>query len=92
MPPSGLWLFPGAEESVAKWRKLNDCDGPATNQGKVSYDYKVFGNETSRTLWQGCKQGVEVGLWKMSFSTHVPVFTGAFPKDVVAYLLARTRQ
>ena len=85
-------VFPGAEESVAKWRKLNDCDGPATNQGKVSYDYKVFGNETSRTLWQGCKQGVEVGLWKMSFSTHVPVFTGAFPKDVVAYLLARTRQ
>jgi polyhydroxybutyrate depolymerase len=85
-------VFPGAEESVAKWRKLNDCDGPATNAGKVSYDYKVFGNETSRTLWKDCKQGVEVGLWKMSFSTHVPVFTGAFQKDVVAYLLARTRQ
>ena len=84
--------FPGAEESVAKWRKLNDCDGTATKQGKVSYDYKVFGNETSRTLWQDCKQGVEVGLWKMSYSTHVPVFTGAFQKDVVAYLLARTRQ
>ena len=85
-------VFPGAEESVAKWRKLNDCDGPPSNAGKVSYDYKVFGNETSRTLWKDCKQGVEVGLWKMSFSTHVPVFTGAFQKDVVAYLLARTRQ
>lgn len=81
--------YPGAEQTVADWRAIDECDDSAT-QGTADYDSTLAGPETVTSSWS-CSQGTEVGLWTIVGGTHGPTWSDAFAPDVTAWMLAHGR-
>ena len=82
--------YPGAEQTVADWRAIDECDDSAT-LGTADYDSTLAGPETVTSSWS-CSQGTEVGLWTIVGGTHGPTWSDAFAPDVTAWMLAHGRQ
>jgi len=79
--------YPGAEEMVARWRRLNGCalqDTPAPRT--LDLDAAVVGAET--LSWEhrdGCRDGSRVQLWRMAGSGHLPPLTPSFTAEVIDF-------
>jgi polyhydroxybutyrate depolymerase len=82
--------YPGAEQTVADWRAIDECDASAT-LGTADYDSTLAGPESVTSSWS-CSQGTEVGLWTIVGGTHSPTWSDAFAPDVTAWMLAHGRQ
>jgi len=80
----------GAEETVAWWKDRAGCD-PGGDLGDRDYDAMIAGAETRCTGWSGCESGVQVEIWKMLNSGHIPIFTEDFMPDVLDFLLGHPR-
>lgn len=78
--------YPGAEISVAYWVDLAECDDVQAD-GTRDYDRLVSGSETERIRWD-CGD-IEVRLWNMVESRHLPALTDAWKDDVVTWMLDR---
>ncbi len=81
--------YPGAEQTVADWRAIDECDTDAT-QGTADYESTLPGPETVTSSWS-CSQGTEVALWTIVGGTHGPTWSDAFAPDVTAWMLAHGR-
>lgn len=84
-------LFPSAQQAVQRWRDLNACEGEPLAGGPFDYDSAVTGAETAEQRWKTCAQGVEVGLWTMKGSKHIPGINDAFRDAALKWLLAGRR-
>ncbi len=84
-------LFPSAQKAVERWRDLNACEGEPAPGGPFDFDGAVSAAETSEQRWNTCAQGVEVGLWTMTGSSHIPGVNDAFRDAVLTRLLAGRR-
>lgn len=82
--------YPGAEATVAYWHEKQSCGEP-TVQGVVDHDKGVDGDETEKRHWSDCDGGVDVALWKMQDSGHIPTVNETWRDDVLGWLLAQRR-
>jgi poly(3-hydroxybutyrate) depolymerase len=81
--------YPGAEETVARWRSYNGCTDVAdTTAPPRDLDSAVAGPETTVTMYvDGCAGGSWVEFWRMEGSGHVPQLTENFTSAVMDYFL-----
>ncbi|MEM9305449.1 MAG: PHB depolymerase family esterase [Pseudomonadota bacterium] len=70
--------YPGAQETVAKWARFNDCS-ETSRPGPESFnlDFSVAGEETTALIFdQGCAEGGSAELWTMEGATHTANLPG----------------
>ncbi|MBO0868143.1 MAG: hypothetical protein J2P15_06220, partial [Micromonosporaceae bacterium] len=80
--------FPGAEQTVARWRSMDGCGAAAdTTAPRLDLDSAVPGAETAVTSYS-CAAGTRVQLWRMDGSHHVPTLSSAFAPAVIDFLYA----
>lgn len=80
-------VYPGAEETAARWREMNGCTEVAdTTTPAKDLDNQVAGTETAVTVYKdGCGNGTRVELWRMEGSRHVPALSDAFAPAVIDF-------
>ncbi len=83
--------YPGAEEIVRRWRLRNTCAANASER-RLDFDDGVLGDETTASTWSGCDGGMDVQLWSLRGSSHIPGFNGAFQDELAAQLLSYMRR
>lgn len=81
--------YPGAEQSIGFWADRAGCDRPRTG-ARQDYDSLAFGDETEPRVWQDC-DGVDVALWTMNGSGHIPGLTRDFHDAALDWLLAQRK-
>lgn len=82
--------YPGAELVVERWRARNGCVGEPSER-QLDLDLSVPGEETLAEIWSDCDRGMDVQLWRMDGSPHVPGFSDTFRDELVAQLLSYRR-
>jgi polyhydroxybutyrate depolymerase len=82
--------YPGAEETVARWRDMNGCTDVAdTTVPAKDLDNDVAGAETVVIAYtDSCGNGTRVELWSMKGSEHVPALSDAFTPAVIDFFYA----
>lgn len=83
--------YPGAEETLERWRVLNGCKEGPIQGDPLDYDDWIEGTETLPIAWTGCDLGSTVELWKMEGSNHAPTFTDSFRDALLGHLLNSKR-
>jgi polyhydroxybutyrate depolymerase len=79
--------YPGAEQTVAAWANKNGCGSTrAVVPPALDLDQAVFGAETKVERYQGCPAGIDVELWKMQGSSHIPSLPPAFAEQTWGFL------
>jgi len=74
--------FPGAEQTVALWAGYNGCGAAkAKMRYRLDLDLAVAGAETEVERFNGCPKGIDVELWTLHDSGHVPIPTAAFAAE-----------
>lgn len=77
--------YPGAEETVARWRSMDHCGPTAdTKAPRADLDSAVAGAET-QFIKYSCAAGTRVQLWRLNGSHHVPKLISAFAAAVVDF-------
>ncbi len=79
--------YPGAEAAVDAWGARDGCSGRHPAGAALDLDNAVAGPETTRESY-GCPAGLDVALWRMHGSTHVPKFDARFSTAALDFLLA----
>jgi polyhydroxybutyrate depolymerase len=83
--------YPSAEAAVGAWAVRDGCGttrhvlGPA-----LDFDSAVAGAETTREAYD-CPAGIDVALWRMKGSGHVPQFDARFATAALDFLLSHAR-
>jgi len=80
---------PGAVESVTRWATLDGCATTRTPGAALDIDAVVAGAETQPESF-GCS-GVDVQLWTMQGTEHLPSMTETFVPNVWPWLSALHR-
>ena len=84
--------YPSAEDAVAAWAVRDGCKGARKANGPpVDFDLEVAGPETTRESYD-CPAGVDVSLWHMHGSGHVPKFDKRFATAAIEFLLAHVKR
>jgi polyhydroxybutyrate depolymerase len=84
--------FPSAPESISFWAALGGCDATAVDDPTLlDLDSAVAGDETTVSIFPGCDAGIDVELWTLTGSGHVPGVTDDFRNGVVDWLLAHPK-
>jgi polyhydroxybutyrate depolymerase len=83
-------VYPGTEETVARWRDMNGCTDVAdTTVPAKDLDNDVAGAETVVIAYtDSCGNGTRVELWSMKGSEHVPALSDAFTPAVIDFFYA----
>lgn len=85
-------VYPGAEETVARWASYNGCDAEGKIIGTLDLERNLEGLETTRTSYaQGCAIGGSTELWTIAEGSHIPAISDSFSEEVVEWLLARPK-
>ena len=85
---AGAMRYPGAEETVRRWASRASCDLTADDGSALDLDVFVPGNETDVEIYEaGCALGIEVGLWRINGSGHVPMLSQDFADRVLDWSL-----
>lgn len=71
IPYEGRPSYPGAVESIERWRSYNGC-GEAEPAQELDMETAVGGVETTHRSWLDCGEGSEVHLFTMEGVSHVP--------------------
>ena len=69
----GLASHPSAPRTVEIWQQRNGCGGLTTPYGSLDLDSSVWGPETQQQKSGACPAGIDVELWTMVDSGHIPV-------------------
>jgi polyhydroxybutyrate depolymerase len=84
--------YPGAEQTVAAWAKENGCSAQRTVvPPALDLDQAVLGAETTVERYAGCPAGIDVELWKMTGSSHIPALPPAFAAKTWGFLKSHPR-
>ncbi|HEY1955611.1 MAG TPA: alpha/beta fold hydrolase [Polyangiaceae bacterium] len=84
--------YPSADATVAAWAARDGCSGPLRAIGSpVDFDGAVPGAETSESRYT-CPIGLDVELWRMHGSGHVPRFDARFAGAALDFLLAHDKK
>ena len=84
--------YPSAETAVAAWAARDGCSGPLRAIGApIDFDHAVPGAETSESKYE-CPVGLDVELWRMHGSGHVPKFDARFASAALDFLLAHAKK
>ncbi len=78
--------YPAAETVMERWAGHNACQTLPVEGDDLDYDNVSFGRETTPVHYPECTDGIEVSLWKMAGSGHVPGFTSDFIPSVFDWL------
>jgi len=79
--------YPGAEQTMAAWAGYNGCGAQRQLMPPVlDLDLAVAGAETTVERYPNCPAGIDVELWKMKGSAHIPQLTPEFAKQTWAFL------
>jgi len=93
VPYNGETTAPSAEDSTAYWAGYNGCAGTRTLlDERLDIDGLVDGAETRMEKHDGCPEGVNVDLWTLENSGHVPTFPDAFATLVWDWLAAHPKR
>jgi polyhydroxybutyrate depolymerase len=85
-------VFPGAEETTARWAARDGCGADTIDGPKADLDTGVAGAETSVRTYQGCPVGIDVQLDTIDGGEHSPPLNhGAVGTDIFDWLLAHSR-
>lgn len=85
-------VYPGAEETVARWAAYNGCEAQGKVIGTLDLERNLEGLETTRTSFaQGCSIGGSTELWTITEGSHIPAISDSFSEEVVEWLLARPK-
>ncbi|HEY3354936.1 MAG TPA: PHB depolymerase family esterase [Polyangia bacterium] len=85
--------YPGAEATFERWARLDGCRGPRRAEpAPLDLDRAVPGPETRVALAAGCPDGVDVRLWTLHGSAHVPSFGPAFAERAWEWLAAHPKR
>jgi polyhydroxybutyrate depolymerase len=83
-------IYPGAEQTFATWRSLDGCAAAVTTTAHaLDLDSSLPGAETDILAAQGCRDGVQVQLWRMAGGVHVPTLSASFTPAVLDFLFAQ---
>ncbi|MCB9506213.1 MAG: alpha/beta fold hydrolase [Myxococcales bacterium] len=79
-------MGPGAVASLAPWTGLASCDEtPVVEAGP---DYTIGDDGTTVSRWGGCDPGLDVELWTLDGTGHLPPFNADFAPAMIAWLLS----
>ncbi len=79
--------YPSAESAVAMWAQRDGCGASRKPAGPaLDLDHASAGAETTRESYE-CPHGVDVALWRMHGSGHVPSFDAKFSEAALDFLL-----
>jgi polyhydroxybutyrate depolymerase len=82
--------YPGAEQTFATWRSLDGCAADVTTTvHALDLDASLPGAETDILAAHGCRDGVQVQLWRMAGGVHVPTISATFTPVVLDFLFAQ---
>lgn len=85
-------VYPGAQETVARWAAYNGCEAQGKVIGTLDLERNLEGLETTRTSYtQGCAIGGSTELWTIAEGSHIPAISDSFSAEVVEWLLARPK-
>ena len=85
-------VYPGAEETIARWAAYNGCEAQGKVIGTLDLERNLEGLETTRTSFaQGCAIGGSTELWTIAEGSHIPAISDSFSEEVVEWLLARPK-
>lgn len=82
--------YPSAESAVEMWAARDGCSARHSAGPAVDFDLGVPGPETTREAYT-CPAGVDVALWRMHGSSHVPRLDARFVNAALDWLLAHKR-
>jgi polyhydroxybutyrate depolymerase len=83
--------YPSAEAAVAMWASRDACSTTRHASGAaLDLDLAVPGAETTREAYD-CPAGVDVALWRMRGSGHVPQFDARFMTVALDFLLSHPK-
>jgi len=83
--------YTSAAETVALWRRADDCPGDSRPGARLDADANVAGDDLWPTLWTHCRGDTEVALWTIAPGSHVPALTPAFTAALVDWFEAHQR-
>lgn len=84
--------YPSAEAAVTLWAARDGCGTTRhPTSAPVDFDLDVPGAETSREAYD-CPPGLDVALWRMHGSGHVPRFDARFASAAIDFLLAHVKR
>lgn len=79
--------FPGAVTTVATWAGYDKCGATrSVVPGQLDLDSLVQGAETVVERFDGCPAGIDVELWTMKGSGHLPIPTDDFRRKTWEFL------
>lgn len=85
-------VYPGAQETVARWAAYNGCEAQGKVVGTLDLERNLEGLETTRTSYaQGCAIGGSTELWTIAEGSHIPAISDNFSEEVIEWLLARPK-
>ncbi len=79
--------YPGAESAIDAWAVRDGCSGRHPAGPATDFDGAVAGPETTRESY-ACPAGIDVALWRMHGSSHVPKVDARFTNAALDFLLA----
>jgi len=84
---AGTAAYPSASQSTAYWAGYNGCDQTRETYGeRLDLDEQVAGAETVTERYTGCPDGVDVELWTLEGSGHIPSHPDAYADYVWNWL------
>jgi polyhydroxybutyrate depolymerase len=85
-------IYPGAEETVARWVDYNRCSAQASVSALLDLDQSIDGLETTVARYTSdCLPGGSVELWTINDGSHIPAISPTFSEKVIEWLLARAK-
>lgn len=82
----GNRYYPGAVETVERWRARNHC-GEFEDKRPLGLVSSLAGEETAVQSAAGCDEDTTVELWTVAGGSHVPFFQPAFMEQTLQFLL-----
>jgi polyhydroxybutyrate depolymerase len=86
----GNRYYPGAVETVERWRARNHC-GEFEDKRALGLVSSLAGEETSVRSAAGCDEDTTVELWTVAGGAHVPFFQPAFMEQTLQFLLGHQK-
>ncbi len=90
VPYAGTPPSPGAVESATRWAGYDGCQTTTTQGTPMDLDQSIAGAETQPETF-GCTAPIDVELWTLNGSSHIPSPTAAFEPAIWGWLDAHRR-
>jgi hypothetical protein len=77
--------------SVDQWATHDTCAQTSHAGPTYDLDAAVLGAETTTQIFDGCPTGIDLELWTLAGSGHVPALTPAFEPTAYQWFLDHAR-